>query len=180
MTAIANPSTRERIVLAAAELFSTKGFASGSLQDIADRLGITKAALYYHYESKDAILVAVLQPYLDAAQELVDRYPEVPENRCDLLAEYLDLLLDHRAAVEVIAYDRSVLNHPEIADFTRSQTSRLQELLSGERPTLKNKVAGAATLGGLRAATASINSDPNMRDLVLEIACATLKAGDQA
>ena len=45
--------TRQRIQDAARELFVEKGVVRTSLQDIADRLGITKPALYYHFTSRE-------------------------------------------------------------------------------------------------------------------------------
>jgi AcrR family transcriptional regulator len=50
-------STRERILEIALELFTEQGYDKTSLQNIADRLGTTKAALYYHFKSKSAILL---------------------------------------------------------------------------------------------------------------------------
>ena len=48
--------TRERILTVAARLFSEKGFNATSIRDIANELGVTKAALYYHFTSKEEIL----------------------------------------------------------------------------------------------------------------------------
>ena len=48
--------TRERILDVAAHLFATHGFAGTSIRDIADALGVTKAALYYHFASKEELL----------------------------------------------------------------------------------------------------------------------------
>jgi AcrR family transcriptional regulator len=52
-------STRERILDVAIDLFIEKGFDGTSLREIAAKLGFTKAALYYHYASKDDILMAL-------------------------------------------------------------------------------------------------------------------------
>ena len=43
----------------ALDLFTEKGFDGTSLREIAERLGVTKAALYYHFASKDDILMAL-------------------------------------------------------------------------------------------------------------------------
>jgi len=43
-------------------LFSERGVQQTSLRDIAERLGITKPALYYHFESRDALLENIVQP----------------------------------------------------------------------------------------------------------------------
>lgn len=52
--------TRQRILNVAAHLFATHGFAGTSIRDIADQLGVTKAALYYHFTSKEVLLEHVV------------------------------------------------------------------------------------------------------------------------
>jgi len=54
-------STRERILDEALDLFVEKGFDNASLRELAERMGFTKAALYYHFPSKAEILVALHQ-----------------------------------------------------------------------------------------------------------------------
>jgi AcrR family transcriptional regulator len=51
------PPTRERILDIALELFNEQGYDKTSLREIAERLGYTKAALYYHFERKEDILL---------------------------------------------------------------------------------------------------------------------------
>lgn len=53
------------ICLAAAQIFFTKGYNATSLNDIADALGITKAALYYYVESKQELLYRIIKFGLD-------------------------------------------------------------------------------------------------------------------
>ena len=57
--AVAPTDTRERILDVALDLFTEQGFDGTSLRQIAEQLGVTKAALYYHFESKDDILMAL-------------------------------------------------------------------------------------------------------------------------
>ena len=52
---------RQEIILAAAAEFSQKGYAEATLTDIAQRMGIHTAALYYYFENKDAVVEAVLR-----------------------------------------------------------------------------------------------------------------------
>lgn len=51
--------TRRRIVAAAVELFSERGYAATGLADIVERVGMTKGALYYHFDSKEALAAAI-------------------------------------------------------------------------------------------------------------------------
>ena len=57
----------------ATELFSEQGYDATSLRQLADRLGFTKAALYYHFQSKDEILEALVDPVLEMLDDLVER-----------------------------------------------------------------------------------------------------------
>jgi AcrR family transcriptional regulator len=172
-------STRERILAIAAELFARHGFSSASLQDVADRLGITKAALYYHFNSKDDILLTVLRPYFEAADGFLARHAESVVDPGGILTEYVDLLLEHRTALDVIAFDRSVLNHPEIGETSHRQTARLRDLLVGPSPTMERQVAAAAALGAVRSATALLrnSAEPSVREAVLTAALAALDTG---
>lgn len=51
---------RQEILTAAFEVFSTSGYRAGSIQDIADKIGLTKTGLLHHFPSKEALLEAVL------------------------------------------------------------------------------------------------------------------------
>jgi AcrR family transcriptional regulator len=52
-------STRERILDVALDLFTDQGFDGTSMREIAERLGISKPAIYYHFTSKEEILTAL-------------------------------------------------------------------------------------------------------------------------
>lgn len=53
--------TKENILKVAAHLFSEKGYAAMSMRELANELSMTPAALYYHYEGKDALYYAALE-----------------------------------------------------------------------------------------------------------------------
>ena len=55
--------TRERIQQVALELFAEQGYERTSLREIAERLGVTKAALYYHFKSKEDIVRSFTEDY---------------------------------------------------------------------------------------------------------------------
>jgi AcrR family transcriptional regulator len=66
---INSDQTRERIVAAAARLFYSEGIRAASVDAIAEKAGVTKKTLYYHFRSKDELIAAYLesrdQPTLD-------------------------------------------------------------------------------------------------------------------
>ena len=63
------PDRRSEILDLAAEIFSKKGYRVSTLNDIADRLGVTRAALYYYFASKQEILTAIMD---DAGRALLE------------------------------------------------------------------------------------------------------------
>lgn len=65
--------SRARIIAAAAELFALRGFEGTSIRDIASAVSMTTAALYYHFESKEALYVAVHGFCMDAVSHAVER-----------------------------------------------------------------------------------------------------------
>jgi AcrR family transcriptional regulator len=58
---------RNRLLRAAVEVFDRKGYAAASVREIVEQAGLTKPALYYHFGSKEGVLVAILQ---ESAREL--------------------------------------------------------------------------------------------------------------
>jgi len=69
--------TRERILSVAAEQFAERGYASTSIRDLADALGVTKAALYYHFGSKAEILHALVDQPIGAVRVALEAHPDV-------------------------------------------------------------------------------------------------------
>ena len=65
--------TKARILESALELFAEKGYSGTSMRDIAKRLGITKAALYKHYASKQEIFEAVMQDTAERYERFADQ-----------------------------------------------------------------------------------------------------------
>jgi len=56
-----SPSTRDRIVAAASKLFYSEGIRAVSVDAVAEKAGVTKRTLYYHFQSKDDLVAAYLQ-----------------------------------------------------------------------------------------------------------------------
>ncbi|HEY8640741.1 MAG TPA: TetR/AcrR family transcriptional regulator [Solirubrobacterales bacterium] len=116
---------RDMILKEALQLFSERGFRETSLQDIADRLGVTRPAFYYYFSSKEEILWSLIEQLgyqlLDQARPLAAR-PEPPATRlAALLAEHTRTLLRNAEAFRVYFAERDTL------DDTRSESLRKGE-----------------------------------------------------
>lgn len=80
--------TRQRALDVALELFTEQGYEKTSLREIADRLGIKKASLYYHFPSKEALLAGIMDNLLAPVDELVawsQTQPRTAETRQEVV-----------------------------------------------------------------------------------------------
>src|SRR5438094_827318 len=84
------PATRRSILAAARDLFASQGYAGTSIADIAGRLGTSKAALYYHFQSKAEILQALLDEPVTAWARLADSATTGQRSAEDLLSAVID------------------------------------------------------------------------------------------
>src|SRR5262249_16049398 len=87
--------TRERIQSVALQLFAEHGYDKTSLREISERLGVTKAALYYHYKSKEDIVRSLVEDYfgqIDALIEWGRGQPRTPRLRGEVLSRYFGIV----------------------------------------------------------------------------------------
>lgn len=56
-------ATRRRILDSAVDLFSELGYGETGLADVLARAGVSKGAFYYHFDSKEAVAVAIIEDY---------------------------------------------------------------------------------------------------------------------
>lgn len=97
--------TKERILETALELFAQNGYLGTSMNDIAQQLGFTKAALYKHYTSKQEILDRIVEHMNEMDYERVESY-EMPETEPDGFAEaYLNTPIQKIRAYSMAQFD---------------------------------------------------------------------------
>lgn len=121
-----------RVVAASLELFARQGVGGTSLQMIADAVGVTKAAVYFQFRTKDEIILAAAEDELARLEAVLDEAEtqSTPALRRDLLLTgVVDLSVDRRRTVSVILSDPVVLQF--FADHVRyrSALDRLTDLL---------------------------------------------------
>ncbi len=92
---------REHILQAATRLFSDKGYAATSMREVAAAVGCTKPALYYHFDSKEALFLAAVRTHSCHYTQLIRRIFALPGSLHDKL----------RGAME--AYFAHIQAHPE-------------------------------------------------------------------
>src|SRR5262245_27561141 len=87
--------TRARIQQVAIELFTEHGYEGTSLREIAERLDLTKAALYYHFKSKEDIVRSLVEDYYGQIDELIawgKAQPRTDEVRREIIRRYVGIV----------------------------------------------------------------------------------------
>ena len=168
-----------RIAHLALARFRVGGFVGTSIADLAGALGVSKAAIYYHYRSKDALLHHLIDPLLDAIDAFIQDHHQPTRTARPLLGAYLAVLLAHREVVPLIATDVAVLNHPSIGPRLRAQNQQLQSLLTAPDTSVSARLRAEAALGAiwrpLIAEPPLDLTDPAHQHILVDAAVATLQ-----
>jgi AcrR family transcriptional regulator len=146
-----DPARKERILSAAADLVARNGFTAVSMEDIGDAVGITASAIYRHYDSKSAVLVAMFDRVVDRllgdGQAIAaSRTPDPAEALARLVEGHIDFVINDRDVAQV--YFREIAQVP-VADrrrLRRNQRLYVEEwvlLLTELRPALDDAAARA-------------------------------------
>ena len=99
---------QRRTMDAALELFADHGVGGTSLQMIADAVGVTKAAIYHQFKTKDEIVLGVLEVHLvplEAALEAAEAEGPTLRAREALLARVIDTVVENRRALSTLQSD---------------------------------------------------------------------------
>ncbi len=128
-------AAQARIISAALELFARNGVGGTSLQMIADTIGVTKAAVYHQYNTKDEIVLAAAEAELERLEAIIctaEAEPSRVRARRTLVTGMIDLAVAHRRTVSTI------LNDPVIVRFFAEHESfhhimdRMSRVLMGD------------------------------------------------
>ncbi len=106
------PKLSEQILETAKSLFINKGYHGLSMREISEEIGVSKAALYYHFKDKEQLFLAILKAYLDDMEALLNRVvSESPSSReqIRLFVEYvLSQTAEQRATTRLASQE---VNH---------------------------------------------------------------------
>ena len=157
-------AAQTRIIEAALVLFAEHGIGGTSLQMIADAIGVTKAAVYHQYNTKDEIILAVAQIVL-ARLEAAVTVAEVERSRWRarelLIAEMIDLAVERRRMAGILQRDPVMLRFLENHAPFRRVMARVNRLLMGGASNPQARVQAAT----LAAAIAGAVIHPLVLDL---------------
>ena len=108
--------TRSRAQKVALELFAEQGYEKTSLREIAERLGVTKAALYYHFKSKEDIVHSFTDDYfaeLDALLDWAKDQPRGDATRREILDRYVSIVLASNEVFRFLEQNRASVQSME-------------------------------------------------------------------
>jgi AcrR family transcriptional regulator len=179
----ARGGTRERIQAIALELFAEQGYEKTSLREIAERLGVTKAALYYHFKSKEDIVRSFVEDYRAELQQVIAwgaSQPRTPQTRAEILRRYADIVGEQLAVIRFMEQNQAAM-HTLMSDsgarkkMFRDQFMSLSDLITPPGAPLADRIRATMAVVSIGMASLLLQreaaSPEELHDAVLEVAC---------
>jgi AcrR family transcriptional regulator len=147
--------TRARLLDTALKLFSEHGVEGTSLQMIADELGVTKAAVYYHFKTKDEITEAVAAPTLQELAQIIDEARTKRSRAAQIdhvLAGFVDLIVRRRTLIGLCNSDpgiQRVINKTWQAPRAEDLKIKMRTVFVGADPSLADAITVHVVFTGL-------------------------------
>ena len=144
-----------RVLAAALDLFADHGVSGTSLQMIADRIGVTKAAVYHQFKSKDEIVLAVAEHEfadLEEALEIAQRERSKAKARDRLLTHVIDTAVTRRRWVRALQNDPVMVRLLANDEALTHVMAQIYTILIGGSATAEARVS-VAMLGAALGAT---------------------------
>lgn len=164
-----------RVLDAALELFAEFGVSGTSLQMIATSVGITKAAIYHQFRTKEEIVIAVTERELSRlipALERAESHQDVPQARDQLLVEVIAMAVRDRRLVRTLQFDpvvvRLLAEHPPFQRFM----DRLYRVLlpdTGDDVLIEAAMLSGAISGGVMHPLVASVDDETLRRRITEV-----------
>ncbi|MFJ2262431.1 TetR/AcrR family transcriptional regulator [Streptomyces sp. NPDC087844] len=169
--------TRQRIQDVAVELFAEQGYEKTSLREIAERLDVTKAALYYHFKTKEDILISLFEDLTRPMDELIEwgkGQPRSLDTKQELLRRYSQALTDATPLFRFMQENQATVRELSIGESFKDRMVKLLDIIREPQAPLKDQVRCVSALFTMHAgmfALKDIEGDPeDKRKAVLEVA----------
>jgi AcrR family transcriptional regulator len=173
---VTRSAAQARVLDAALGLFTERGVSGTSLQMIADAVGVTKAAVYHQFRTKEEIVIAVTDAELgklEDALEAAEAEDDPLRARKVLLTRVIDMAIDRRGAVRTLQSDPVIIRLlGEHAPFQRF-ISRLYGVLLDEDDDTDARISAAllsgAIAGGIVSPIVDDVDDATLKAAVLQL-----------
>jgi len=148
--------TRSRLRELALQLFAEQGYEKTSLREIAERLGVTKAALYYYFRSKEDIVRSLVEDYFAQMDGLIawaKVQPRTPATRAEIVNRYLDIVANGSAVFRMLQQNQAAVSSlaaaKERGELFRERIDALIDLLTEPGAALRDQIRAASCLMGV-------------------------------
>jgi AcrR family transcriptional regulator len=178
-------AAQQRVIDAAVPLFAEHGVGGTSLQMIADAIGVTKAAVYHQYKTKDEIVLAAAQAELanlEAAIEAAEAEPDPTRAREVLVTQMVELAVARRRMESMLLGDPVIVRFFAQHEPYRQVMRRMYRILAGPDPDARVSAAMlTAAIGGavMHPIVAELDDDA-LRTQLLRLARRFLELPDRA
>lgn len=170
-------NTRQRIQSVSLELFADRGYEKTSLREIAEHLGVTKAALYYHFKTKEDIVISLFEDLSGPCDELIAWAHEQPtalETKLEVLRRYSEVLHDAGPLFRFMQENQATMRELSIGESFKARVVELISIIQLPGAELRDQVRCSAalfTMHGGMFTMQSVEGDPeDKRRAVLEVA----------
>lgn len=170
-------NTRQRIQDVALELFAGQGYEKTSLREIAEHLDVTKAALYYHFKTKEEILVSIFDDLARPIEELIEwggGRPKTLETKLEIVDRYSQALTGASRLFRFMQENQATVRELRIGETFKRRMLDLRDILVDPGASPADQVRYSSALFTLHAgmfALQDMDLDPeDKRRAVLEVA----------
>jgi AcrR family transcriptional regulator len=145
--------TRSRLRELALKLFAEQGYEKTSLREIAEQLGVTKAALYYYFKSKEDIVRSLVEDYVADLDDLIawaKAQPRSQATRAEIVHRYLHIVSNGTAVFRMLHQNQAAVsglaNAKERGELFKERMDALVGLLTEPDASLRDQVRAASCL----------------------------------
>lgn len=175
--------SRAAIRRSALRMFCERGYCTATLEDIGGQVGVTRGTVLHHFQSKAALLAAVVAPYLEELDALLEDHqgtdlPTAAHRRRSLTA-LTDLFLRHRVAFRLLVTDVAARAQLGLVDQLVGPRGRLGSLLLGNPAGELDPVRVAAALGAILQPIACVDVELDTTSARFELVEAALAVLDR-
>src|SRR5262245_55998348 len=152
--------TRQRIQDVALELFAEQGYEKTSLREIAERLDVTKAALYYHFKTKEEILVSIFEDLSQPIQDLIEwgkAQPQTLETKQEIIRRYSDILASASPLFRFMQENQGTVKELRIGEMFRNRMMGMRDILIDPAAELVDQVRCVSAMFTLHAGMFVLN-----------------------
>lgn len=169
--------TRQRIQDVALELFAEQGYEKTSLREIAERLEVTKAALYYHFKTKEEILVSIFDDLTQPILDLIEwgrAQPYTLETKQEIVRRYSDILANATPLFRFMQENQATVRELRVGETFKERMQGLRDIMIDPEAELVDQVRYVSAIFTLHAGMffmQDLDADPEAkRKAILEVA----------